>query len=225
MARLEEAYAPKKLSKIQQAISAAASHHRLLWIHPFLDGNGRVARLMSYSLLMRLDIGSSIWSIARGLSRRVDEYKTALAKADMDRRNDLDGRGTLSLEHLRDFCKFFLSTCKDQIDFMKRLLEPGEILRRIEIYISEEVAAKRLPKGSYEMLREAFYAGDVPRGRAPSITGYEERRARETVSVLLEKGLLMSSSHRSPVSIGFPHAVLDRWLPNLFVSDRHRENP
>jgi Fic family protein len=33
-------------------------HHRLLWIHPFLDGNGRVARLMSYAqFLSLLDTG------------------------------------------------------------------------------------------------------------------------------------------------------------------------
>ena len=40
-----------------------------LWIHPFLDGNGRVARLMSYAMLLdALDTGG-IWSIARGLAR------------------------------------------------------------------------------------------------------------------------------------------------------------
>ncbi|MCE2929721.1 MAG: Fic family protein, partial [Candidatus Caenarcaniphilales bacterium] len=45
MARFEEAYDIKKLSKLRQIIAVAASHHRLTWIHPFYDGNGRVARL------------------------------------------------------------------------------------------------------------------------------------------------------------------------------------
>lgn len=35
------------------AAAAAAAHHRMLWFHPFLDGNGRVARLMSYAMLQR----------------------------------------------------------------------------------------------------------------------------------------------------------------------------
>ena len=98
-----------------------------------------------------------------------------------------------------------------------------EILRRIEIHTNEEIAAKRLPKGSFEILREAYYHGEVPRGRASEITGYEERRARETVSVLLEKGLLLSKNHRAPVSLGFPHAVLERWLPNLYPIDTERQ--
>ena len=99
------------------------------------------------------------------------------------------------------------------------LLQPGEILRRIEIYVNEEVAAKRLPKGSFEMLREAFYEGSVARGRAPQITGYEERRARDTLSALLERGLLIASSPRGPVSLGIPMDVVERWLPTLYPID------
>jgi hypothetical protein len=34
-------------------LAAACAHHRLLWVHPFLDGNGRVARLMSYAMLRK----------------------------------------------------------------------------------------------------------------------------------------------------------------------------
>ena len=50
-------------------IAVAAAHHRLLWIHPFLDGNGRVARLLSHAMLLQaLDTGG-IWSVARGLAR------------------------------------------------------------------------------------------------------------------------------------------------------------
>ena len=48
--RLEEAC--RRLGKVDMILAAATAHHRLLWIHPFLDGNGRVARLMSYALLL-----------------------------------------------------------------------------------------------------------------------------------------------------------------------------
>lgn len=34
-----------------------AAHHRLLWIHPFGDGNGRVARLMTDAYLRRIGLG------------------------------------------------------------------------------------------------------------------------------------------------------------------------
>jgi hypothetical protein len=40
-----------------------------------LDGNGRVARLMSHAMLLDLGVGSALWSISRGLARSSSEYK------------------------------------------------------------------------------------------------------------------------------------------------------
>src|SRR3989442_1667610 len=45
LSRFQEFYGG--LGPAETVIAAAAAHHRLAWIHPFLDGNGRVARLLS----------------------------------------------------------------------------------------------------------------------------------------------------------------------------------
>ena len=108
LARFERAYNPKYLSKTRQVIAAAAAHHRFLWIHPFYDGNGRVARLMSHAMLKRVCIGSGLWSTARGLARNVTRYKSLLMAADEPRRNALGGRGALSQVALIEFYQFFL---------------------------------------------------------------------------------------------------------------------
>ncbi|GMQ84082.1 MAG: Fic family protein [Gammaproteobacteria bacterium] len=216
LARFEEAYVPDRLSRSKQIIAVAASHHRLLWIHPFYDGNGRVARLMSHALLLRAGVGSSLWSVARGLARNVEAYKSALMLADEPRRGDLDGRGTLSDIRLREFTHFFLKTCIDQVDFMESLLQPSELLRRMKLYIDDEIAAGRLPSGSLALLREAFLAGELARGNAASLTGYQERRGRQILAKLLECGLLISQGPRAPVRLGFPIDVVERWFPNLY---------
>lgn len=59
MRRFEEAYESARLTKPRQVIAVAAAQYRFLWIHPFLDGNGRVARLMSHAMLMEIGIGSA----------------------------------------------------------------------------------------------------------------------------------------------------------------------
>src|SRR6266446_2694980 len=121
LASYENVYS--RLKKTDTILSSAAAHHRLLWIHPFLDGNGRVARLVSHaSLLETLDTGG-IWSVARGLARDVTTYKDHLANCDLPRRNDLDGRGNLSEEALAAFSRFFLEICLDQINFMEQLVQ------------------------------------------------------------------------------------------------------
>ncbi len=214
--RFDAVYNPRGLSGIRQVIAVASSHHRLLWIHPFYDGNGRVTRLFSHSYLKHIGVGSSLWSVSRGLSRTSDKYKSLLMQADMVRQGDLDGRGNLTARGLKEFCLYFLETCIDQVDYMASILEPSDLLIRMEIYIEEEVRAGRLLKGSFPLLREALLAGSFERGKAASITGYQDRQARKVLSSLLEKEMLVSESHKSPVKLGFPIDVVERWFPKLY---------
>jgi Fic family protein len=220
LGRLVEAYSSRMLSKSQRMVAIAAAHHRLAWIHPFLDGNGRVTRLMSHALLRELGVGAELWSVSRGLAREVDRYKALLEAADEPRRGDLDGRGNLTERGLSQFCEFFLVSCVDQVKFMDALLEPTELLNRMEIWAEEEIRAKRLLKGSWPLLREAVLVGDFGRAQAEALTGYQERQARTVLTALLDKGLLVSDSPRSKVRLGFPVEVFERWLPRLYPAAR-----
>lgn len=217
--RFEEAYAPVNLSAVRRIIATGAAHHRLLWIHPFLDGNGRVARLLSHAMLREAGVVNSLWSVARGLARRVNEYRVALANADASRRGDFDGRGARSLTGLREFCVFFLQTCCDQIEFMQSILQPAQLLRRMKLLVDDEIAAGTLPKGAMGLLREVLLMGEMERGRAAELTGYQARRARDTLSALLDRGLLVPTSPKGPVRLGFPPDVLERWFPKLYPGD------
>ena len=65
----EERYRLENMGKAGRIISMAAAHHRLNYIHPFLDGNGRVSRLMSHAMSYKAEIGAhGLWSISRGLA-------------------------------------------------------------------------------------------------------------------------------------------------------------
>jgi len=47
MAYFKRRYRLKPLGPGSRIMAIVAAHHRLNYIHPFLDGNGRVGRLMS----------------------------------------------------------------------------------------------------------------------------------------------------------------------------------
>ncbi len=219
MARFDRAYHAPPLNTFRQIQTVGAVHHRFLWIHPFLDGNGRVARLMAHALFKRLGIGTSLWSVARGLAREEELYKKLLAQADGPREGDRDGRGNLTQRGLIAFCKFFLDSSIDQIRFMSGLLEPATLLTRIEIHIEEEIRLKRLQRGSFAVLREAVLAGEVERAKIPMLTNYEERGARNVTAALVERGILTASSHRAPLRLAFPADVAERWFPNLYPAN------
>ena len=214
MERFEAAY--RKLGKVDSIVSAASAHHRLLWMHPFLDGNGRVARLMSYSILRdALDTGG-IWSVARGLARNEAKYKSLLAQCDLPRQSDRDGRGNLSEAALANFAIFFLETCIDQVDFMETLVNPKGLRDRILAWAEDEIQADRLPQKSGMVLEAALYRGELPRGEVADTLGMSDRNARRITSALLEKGVLISESTRAPLLLNFPATLAGQWMPGLF---------
>ena len=58
--------------------------------------------------------------------------------------------------------------------------------------------------------------GAVACGQAAEILNMSARSARRTVSTLLAEGLLQSPSHRAPLTIGLPLAVLPYYFPDLY---------
>ena len=214
LSRFEQVFS--NLGNAQTIFSAAAAHHRLLWIHPFLDGNGRVARLMSYAMLRdALDTGS-IWSIARGLARQEARYKQHLVACDQPRHGDLGGRSSRSEVALAEFTEFFLQTCIDQVTFMEQLVQPNKLRERIRIWVEEEVRTNELPPQSGNVLEAVLYRGELPRGDVADIVRTGDRQARRVVSALLKAGVLQSQSTRAPLRIAFPARLAGRWMPGLF---------
>jgi Fic family protein len=194
-------------------IGAAASHHRLAWIHPFMDGNGRTARLFTHAYLVKAGIDSrGLWSVSRGFARSINSYYDMLARADETRRNDFDGRGNLSDMGLYEFCNYFLDTALDQTQFMASLYDFESAVSRIKKYT--EVTG--LKPESFYILKEAFIMGKVKRGDVPKLTSMPERSARRVVSELAARDLIVSRSHKDPLRIAFPLDAAEYYFPRLF---------
>jgi len=212
--RYEQVYS--NLGSSEMVLATAAVHHRLLWIHPFTDGNGRVARLVSYAqLLDKLNTGS-IWSVARGLARSEADYKQHLMNCDRQRQGDLDGRGNLSEEALARFTKYFLLTCLDQVNFMDSLVQPDRLRERILSWAQEESKIDKLLPNASAILEAVLYRGELPRSDVPRIIGLGERQARRVVAGLVQRGVLVAASDRAPLRLAFPAALASRWMPGLF---------
>ena len=213
--RFEAVYG--NLGRTDAILGAAAAHHRFLWIHPFLDGNGRVARLMSHAMLLESLETGGVWSIARGLARNEGAYKRHLADCDSARRHDVDGRGNLSEEALAAFTRFFLEVCLDQVDFLERLVLPDRLRDRVLAWAGGETRAGALPRMAPKRVLEAIlFRGELPRGDVRAVLDASERQARRVTAALIQRGALVSASHRAPLRLAFPATLAPHWLPGLF---------
>jgi Fic family protein len=199
-------------------IGVACAHQRLAWIHPFADGNGRAARLHSHVILDGMQLTAGLWSPMRGLARHRDEYYERLHNADLPRRNDLDGRGPLSQEHLVEFSDFFLTTCLDQVSFMHRMLRLDAMRPRLDALLTFEKAHghEYLSPAAGDALHYAFLSGPLERSRFIALLGIPERSGRRILTALLDYGLLTSDSPKGAVHFAVPFRALRFLFPALW---------
>jgi len=217
MVYFEKRYAFASLGKGARILAIPAAHHRLNYIHPFPDGNGRVSRLMSHAMAHQAGIGAhGLWSVSRGLARGLEsrgEYKRMMDRADSPRDGDLDGRGNLSEKALVEFTSWFLQICIDQVRFMSEMFDLDTLGERYRRFVWRHDSLK--PESAH-LLVEALVRGQLERGEAPRITGLPERTARRVLNDVVGKGLLGSRTPKGPVSLRFPADVVDELLPKLY---------
>jgi len=201
----------------ESILASMAAHHRLVWIHPFLDGNGRTARIVTDAMLRESGLpGVGLWALSRGFARNGEQYKALLDAADAPRKGDLDGRGSLSESALADFCEFALIAAIDQVKFMSDMFRADDIERRISHLLSVSGDVKSIGSRLYA---RAFKDGGIERGDAPGILGIPERTARDILKTMLDKGYLVSDSPKGRVKAGFPPSLLEYAFPRLYPSD------
>jgi Fic family protein len=217
MAHFSKRFAVAENRASQRIIAIAAAHHRLTYIHPFIDGNGRVSRLLSHAMIHKGGIGGmGLWSISRGLARGLkdkSEYKRMLNYADSPRQGDRDGRGNLSESALKDFSEWFLSVALDQIRFSTAVFALDGLEKRYRALIRDISDDKRAP----DLIAAVLKQGALDRGDAHFALKTSERTARNTLSDMVQRGFLKSDTPKTPVRIAFPLDYRERLFPNLFT--------
>jgi len=202
--------------KAGKIIYAACAHHRLVWVHPFPDLNGRVSRMVAHAMLSESVGSAGLWSASRGLGRNAEEYKRRLAAADAPRPGGADGRGALSEARLAEFASFFLEKCIDQVEFMQGLMRPAELRGRVMEWAGREERRGQVLKGSDRILAALLMEGEIDRGVVPNMLGVSDRQARKVTSRLLELEAIVSDSPRAPLRVHFPASLASSWMPGLF---------
>jgi len=219
LGRFHEVYGGDGILATNRLVAIAAAHHRLAWIHPFGDGNGRVARLHSHALLFHHGLdGGGLWTLSRGLARIRKLYYERLQDADRKRENDYDGRGNLTERGLARFCVFFLETILDQVEFMGGLLNLADLRTRIERYFTyEALHLKKHREALISVMKTLVDEGECRRERVSEVTGKGATTTAEIIKLGLQEGYLESPSEKGRLHIAFPEKVLPFYFPNLFL--------
>jgi Fic family protein len=224
---IEWSYRPKaEPNRLARIVNIAAAHHRLAWLHPFLDGNGRVMRLFSDAAFLAegLDAGG-LWSMSRGLARSEQAYKQVLAAADAQRLNDYDGRGNLSEKRLVAFCQFFLQLAVDQLRYMTQVLAIDGMLHRLHSLVDLLVLKRKWRPEAYYVLEAVFLKGSIARGEVMRLTGLSDKTAKDLATTLLAAGLLATepTNRFAPYRAAYPLAFAPVLFPGLYPAGKEAD--
>ena len=200
-------------------VAVAASHQRLGWIHPFMDGNGRVMRLHTHLWLTAMGYTGGLWSPLRGFARKTQDYYALLAAADEARRGDLDGRGNLSEAALVQWIEYVLEMCLDQVSFMRDLLDLEGMKNRLEaclVYESTVLKSGARTEAIYPLHYLYLSGEEMGRGDFKAMLGMSERTGTDVLGALVKRGLLKSDSPQGRVRFGLPQHALRFLFPKLW---------
>lgn len=209
-----------KYPNAKKIIYSLVAHHRLTWIHPFLDGNGRTSRLVLDGMFYHIGLeGYGLWNISRGLSRSGTEYEKYLSYADQKRQGDRDGRGQLSLKGLELYVEFMLKVSLDQINFMNNMLQLNTLSNRISKYIklSQEgmYSTQGLPQHSEALLKELLIKGEIPRGKVKDIIKKKDTTATVLIKKLIDMDYIESDTAKSAIRLKFNSYFSSKIFPDL----------
>lgn len=222
----ERTYRLDRLHGVAPILAAAAAHHRLMWIHPFLDGNGRTGRLFTDQYLRAAGLGSyGLWTISRGFGADVEAYYGALAAADHLRRGDLDGRGELSDSGLLKFTEYFIATALEQVRYFSSLLEPRMLSQRIDNYFEmrnqgalPSTTGMELPVLRIEaqkVYRYLFNYGPMQRSEIRAKLSMSESFVHDLLNQMVDEGLVYQEGYKT-VSLRLSRHSIEFLFPGLF---------
>lgn len=105
-------------------IKVALAHHRFAWVHPFGNGNGRVVRLLTYTLLIKygfnVKAGGRVLNPTAVFCNDRDQYYAMLGKAD-----------TGTPEGREAWCVYVLSGMLDELRKVDQLTDASYLIERI----------------------------------------------------------------------------------------------
>jgi Fic family protein len=198
-------------------LKIAIAHHRFTWIHPFSNGNGRIARLLTYAMLQKLGYEvrrAHILNPSLVFNSDREKYYDMLAAADL---------GTPA--GLLEWCTYFVDGLLDEIKKIDRLLDARYVRERILTpVLNQAYDNKRLSTQEYEILKYSissegmtFTAGDLDRALNVKFKPYQRTRI---VNKMKNDGLIqLAVDSKQKYVIKLNSSLLVRYSTDVIVDE------
>ena len=201
----------------EAVLEAIVSHVYIAWIHPFLDGNGRTARLLEFYLVLRAGIPSIASHI---LSNHYNDTRTAYYQ---------QLQGASETGNLSAFIQYALEGFRDGLEQTITVIHKGQTELTWNNYVHDIIeniqgknknTIQRLRQLAYHIPQDKFYSPDEIKILDIKIAEKYIKRnpvtLRRDLDILAEKKLLKAEKGKYRAN----HELLRGFLPESSVSIR-----
>ena len=164
---------------------AAIFHYRYIRIHPFEDGNGRIARMMVNYILCRHDYPMIVVR-----SRKKSEYLEALHKTDLTVGSTPSLGAHASKRDIQQFLTYFTNLFVEEVDYNIRFLtERGD---KVWWFDGERVAFRA--ESTSKILNLMYSTPDITIQKLSEVVGINVAAINKQVKQLITKGYLQEDA-------------------------------
>lgn len=191
----------------RRIVAALCQHYQLLHSRTPSNGIGAFARALTFEHFALLGLNPHLWSLSRGLSRRLDEYQFATGMNDpmqtdgLERAQQLTGGGQLA------FFDFMLDVCHDEADYMTTALSRHQLRESIThaYRTNSRLKESGIRPETMPALLALLIQGALPRSEFETFTGLPPEAADDQISTLISIGVVVSPpSNPHGLEIGLP---------------------
>jgi len=195
----------------EAVLEAIVTHVYIVWIHPFLDGNGRTARLLEFYLLMRAGVPSIASHI---LSNHYNDTRTEYYR---------QLQQTTETGNLSAFIQYALEGFRDGLESTIDVIHKYQIESTWNNYvhdITEKMqdegksrnTLRRIRQLAYRIPADRFYSlgeiGILTPEIAKEYHGLNQITLRRDLDLLVEKELLITEKSKYRGNYGLLHSFL-----------------
>lgn len=196
-------------------MKVALAHHRFAWVHPFSNGNGRVVRLLTYTLLIKygfnVKAGGRVLNPTAIFCNDRDQYYAMLGTAD-----------TGTLEGREAWCVYVLTGMLDELRKVDQLTDMGYLIDRILTPALHHARERELVTQMEEQVLLATARLGVAKASdlkdaMPKLT---ERQRTYQLGKLVERGMLTPIREGArQYTVGFSNSFLIRGVIRALANE------
>lgn len=196
-------------------MKVALAHHRFAWVHPFGNGNGRVVRLLTYTLLIKygfnVKAGGRVLNPTAIFCNDRDQYYAMLGTAD-----------TGTLEGREAWCVYVLTGMLDELRKVDQLTDMGYLIDRILTPALHHARERELVTQMEEQVLLATARLGVAKASdlkdaMPKLT---ERQRTYQLGKLVERGMLTPIREGArQYTVGFSNSFLIRGVIRALANE------